>query len=84
MPKEVAVKNPPKRKQIIDRGIITKIQATSRCSVKLKETFYTFEFVQELTFDPTKKYNFEIEKEELWETVHAEVDKQVREVMELM
>ena len=78
--KEVKTKAP---KKIISTGVITKIQATSRISSKIKETFYTFEFVQEVNFDPTKIYNFEIEKEALWDAVHSEVDKQLTEIISL-
>lgn len=61
---------------------INKIQATSRISTKIKETFYTFEYTEERLLEDGD----EVEKEraDLWETCHKEVDKQVEDVISLV
>lgn len=61
---------------------ITKIQATSRISTKIKETFYTFEYTEERAIEESD--NVERERADLWETCHKEVDKQVEDVINLV
>ena len=70
------------------QAVTTSIQAHSRISVKLQETFYTFEFMEERQF-PIDLMNegtidFAKEKELLWDEVHAQVDKQVQVVVEML
>jgi hypothetical protein len=58
------------------------ITCSSRISVKIKETFYTFEY-SETRGLPRGNVNIDLqaEKEMLWEDCHAEVDKQVKELI---
>lgn len=63
--------------------IPTKIAATSRVSIKLRDTFYTFEYMEERKI-PSKELNkidIEQERKMLWEECHAEVDAQVEEII---
>ena len=70
------------------RAVTTSIQAHSRISVKLNDTFYTFEFVEQREFPvdlvDEGTINFEKERELLWDEVHAQVDKQVQDVVEML
>lgn len=61
---------------------INKIQATSRISTKIKETFYTFEYTEERLLEEGD--DAERERADLWETCHKEVDKQVEDVISLV
>ena len=47
--------------------IPTKIGATSRVSIKLRDTYYTFEYMEE--------------RKILWEECHGQVDAQVEEIL---
>lgn len=70
------------------QAVPTIIRANSRISVKLQETFYTFEFMEERQFPidlvDEGKIDFEKEKEMLWDEVHAQVDKQVQDVVAML
>lgn len=70
------------------QAVTTSIQAHSRISVKLQETFYTFEFMEERQFPidlmDEGTIDFAKEKELLWDEVHAQVDKQVQAVVEML
>ena len=59
----------------------TSVKATSRASVKIKDCYYTFEFEEELDTKNIKESNLQQEKDMLWERVHSEVDKQIRQVV---
>lgn len=80
-----------KRKQQSEyqsQAVPTVIRANSRISVKINETFYTFEFMEERQFpiDLVEEgtIDFAKEKEMLWDEVHAQVDKQVQDVVEML
>ena len=80
-----------KRKQQSEyqsQAVPTVIRANSRISVKLQETFYTFEFMEERQFpiDLVEEgtIDFAKEKEMLWDEVHAQVDKQVQDVVDML
>ena len=71
------------KKQTPDIAKTSMIQATSRVSAKIKDSFYTFEFVEQLTLDADKNYKIEIEKEDLWQRVHEQVDMQLEQILEV-
>ena len=80
-----------KRKQQTEyqsQAVPTVIRANSRISVKINETFYTFEFMEERQFPidlvDEGTIDFAKEKEMLWDEVHAQVDKQVQDVVEML
>ena len=60
---------------------INKIQATSRVSTKIGDTFYTFEYSEERLIEEGD--DIEKEREDLWETCHEEVDDQLEDVIKL-
>lgn len=61
------------------------ISATSRASVKIGDSFYTFEFGEEcevpedITVDELNE-----EKKKLWDELNAEVDNQISEVYDFL
>lgn len=65
------------------KGAVVSIEAHSRISVKIKDTFYTFEFVEKREFPKViDGLDLEKERELLWDNVHLQVDKQVKEVVD--
>lgn len=70
------------------QAVTTSIQAHSRISVKLNDTFYTFEFAEHREFPvdliDENKIDLNKERELLWDNVHAQVDKQVQDVVEML
>jgi hypothetical protein len=77
-----------KQKEYFSQAVPTLIRATSRVSVKLNESFYTFEFQEERAFPidlvDEGQINFEKEKEMLWDEVHSQVDKQVSDIVSML
>ena len=75
-------------KEYESQAVTTSIQAHSRISVKLNDTFYTFEFVEtrEFPVDLIDEGRIDLNKERelLWDNVHAQVDKQVQDVVEML
>lgn len=64
------------------KGKTVFIEAHSRVSVKIKESFYTFEFVERR--EVPEDANLPVEREALWNDVHGEVDKQVEDIVKAM
>ena len=77
-----------KQGEYFSQAVPTLIRATSRVSVKLNESFYTFEFQEERAFPidlvEEGQINFEKEKEMLWDEVHSQVDKQVSDIVSML
>lgn len=59
----------------------TKIQATSRISTKIRDTFYTFEYSEERQVEEGD--DLVKAREDLWNTCNTEVDNQIDEVLSL-
>lgn len=57
----------------------TTIRATSRISIKIRDTFYTFEYCEERQIEEGD--DVANEREKLWEVCNAEVDYQVAETL---
>ena len=70
------------------QAVTTSIEAHSRISVKLNDTFYTFEFIERRDFPvdliDENQIDLNKERELLWDEVHAQVDKQVQDVVEML
>lgn len=56
----------------------TTIKASSRCSVKVKDNYFTVEYTEERSIDENDDINKE--KSKLWSDVNYEVDNQVDEI----
>lgn len=72
-----------KKNTYTQKAIPTIIKATSRISLKVGETFYTLEYTEERSIPDFEETNIEKERQFLWDTVNAEVDKQAEEVQNL-
>lgn len=59
------------------KAIITKIQATSRASIKCRDNFFTVEFCEERMIPDIEGIDIEEERALLWDTVNDECDNQV-------
>lgn len=62
-------------------AIITKISATSRASVKVKDSFYTVEYAEERAIPADMDVDIDKERQALWDTVNDECDHQVEEII---
>ena len=65
------------------KAVTSKIQATSRISLKVNETFYTLEYSEERLIPTVDGVCIEKEREMLWNTVNEEVDKQAEDVQKM-
>lgn len=63
------------------QATVTKIQASSRASIKVKDSFYTIEYSEERTVPDRPDVEIEIEREILWNTVNNEVDNQIQDIL---
>ena len=60
---------------------ITRIVATSRASIKVGDSFYTLEYQEERTVPTDIEVDIVEERESLWETVNAECDNQIADII---
>lgn len=58
------------------KAAISKISATSRASLKIKDNFFTVEYSEERVIPDLEGIDIEQEKQALWDAVNAEVDNQ--------
>ena len=63
------------------KAIITKISATSRASVKVRDNFYTVEYSEERAIPNDVDIDIEAERQILWDTVNSECDNQIEEIL---
>lgn len=56
------------------------IKASSRASVKVKDSYYTVEYTEERSL-PEDNCNVQEERDALWDCVNSECDKQVAEII---
>ena len=73
----------PKKKTYTSKAVTSKITATSRISLKINETFYTLEYTEERLIPAMEGIDIATERELLWDTVNAEVDKQAEDVQKM-
>lgn len=66
----------------VSKAIPVEITASSRVSVKIKETYYTFEYSEKRSIENYDRVDMDQEREDLWNTCHGEVDKQVKELLD--
>ena len=63
------------------KAITTQIKATSRASIKVKESFYTVEYSEDRTIPDIEGVNIEEERKILWDDVNNEVDNQIEDII---
>ena len=63
------------------KGKTTSIRVTSRASVKVSDSFYTFEYCEERSIPDEADIAYE--REALWDTANTEVDKQIEDILSL-
>lgn len=63
------------------KAITKTITATSRASVKVKDSFYTVEYSEERVIPDIEGVDLEKEKSLLWDAVNAECDGQVNDIL---
>lgn len=59
---------------------ITVIAATSRASVKIKDSYFTVEYHEERAIPDGAKVDIEKERQLLWDAVNGECDNQIEEI----
>lgn len=64
------------------QAIISTIKATSRASVKIGDSYYTLEYCEERIIPDTEDVDIIMERQVLWDTVNAEVDNQIHDIVE--
>lgn len=64
------------------KSITTKIMATSRMSIRVKDNYFTIEYTEERSIPDKKGVDLEKEREALWDTVNTEVDNQAQSIWE--
>jgi len=57
------------------------ISATSRASVKIKDSFYTVEYNEERSIPDDDSVILAEERKALWELVNSEVDNQIEDIL---
>ena len=63
------------------KGVISNIKATSRASVKVGESYFTVEYSEERVIPNIEGVDIEEERKALWDTVNAECDNQVVDII---
>ncbi len=72
-----------KKKEPAPVAVVSKIQATSRISLKVGETFYTLEYTDERTIPQGVPVDIAQERSMLWDAVNTEVDNQAADVQKM-
>ena len=67
--------------EYISKAIPTSIKATSKCTVKLKDNYYSIEFTEERSIPDVKDIDIEIERTMLFEDANKVVDNQIKEIL---
>ena len=74
-----------KEKPYESKAKITKITATSRGAVKIRDNYFTVEYAEERTFPdvllPNGGIDMDKERQILWDEVNSVVDDQIRDIV---
>ena len=65
----------------VSEAKVSRIVATSRASIKVKDSYYTMEYQEERLIPDSPAVDIEQERAMLWNTVNAEVDNQIEELI---
>lgn len=72
-------------KKTVNHAKTTKICATSRCAIKIKDNYYTIEYTEERSLETmvdVSDKELERERQLLWEDCNRTVDNQVQDILE--
>lgn len=64
------------------KAVVSKITATSRSSIKIKDNFFTIEYSEERVIPDLEGVDLDKEREALWDAVNNEVDNQAAIIYE--
>lgn len=70
------------KEEYVSKAVINKISATSRASVKIRDSYYTVEYTEERLIPDTDDVDIETERKILWDTVNNEVDTQIDVILQ--
>lgn len=70
----------PAKKKYMSKAVISKISATSRGSVKIRDSYFTVEYSEERIIPELDGIDISEERRLLWDTVNLEVDKQIDDI----
>lgn len=65
----------------VSEARVSRIVATSRASIKVRDSYYTMEYQEERLIPDSPAVDIEQERAMLWNTVNAEVDNQIEELI---
>lgn len=63
------------------KAIVSTISATSRASVKIRDSFYTVEYSEERVIPDLPDIDLNEERQLLWDTCNAECDGQIEDII---
>ena len=63
------------------KAVTKTIKATSRASVKVGESYYIFEYSEEIIIPDIEGIDIEKERQFLWEDINAECDNQIEDIL---
>ena len=63
------------------KGKTTKITATSRCAIKIKDNFYTQELIEERVLPENEEVDLNTEYEALFNSINDEIDRQMQDIL---
>ena len=63
------------------KGKTTKITATSRCALKVKDNYYTLELTEERTMPDDVEIDLDKEYRAVFDSINAEIDNQIQDVL---
>ena len=63
------------------KGKTTKITATSRCAIKIKDNFYTQELIEERVLPENEEVDLNKEYEALFNSINDEIDRQMNDIL---
>jgi hypothetical protein len=68
--------------QYESKAIVTSISASSRASVKVKDSYYTIEYSEERSIPDVEGVDIEQERAILWDIANGEVDRQIQDILD--
>lgn len=70
------------KKEYVSKAKTTSIRFTSRASLKVNDSYYTVEATEERMIPDLENIDLTKEKELLWDSVNADIDGQIEDILE--